>query len=53
MNHYTRLDFAVGSAGLMRHSLAQAAHHTDYGRAFQKALMDHPLMTNVIGVISP
>jgi putative acyl-CoA dehydrogenase len=48
MNHYTRLDFAVGSAGLMRHALAQAAHHTSHRRAFQKALIDQPLMTNVI-----
>ena len=48
MNHYTRLDFAVGSAGLMRHALAQAAHHTTWRRAFQKALIDQPLMTNVI-----
>jgi putative acyl-CoA dehydrogenase len=48
MNHYTRLDFGVGSAGLMRHALAQAAHHTTYRRAFQKALIDQPLMTNVI-----
>lgn len=48
MNHYTRLDFAVGSAGLMRHALAQAAHHTAHRRAFQKALIDQPIMTNVI-----
>lgn len=48
MNHYTRLDFAVGSAGLMRHALAQAAHHTACRRAFQKALIDQPIMTNVI-----
>ena len=48
MNHHTRLDFAVGSAGLMRHALAQAAHHTTWRRAFHKALIDQPLMTNVI-----
>jgi putative acyl-CoA dehydrogenase len=48
MNHYTRLDFAVGSAGLMRHALAQAAHHTSSRRAFQKALIDQPLMTNIV-----
>ena len=39
MNHYTRLDFAVGSAGFMRHALAQAAHHTT-ARTFEKALID-------------
>ncbi len=48
MNHYTRLDFAVGSAGLMRNAVAQAAHHTSYRRAFQKSLIDQPIMTNVI-----
>jgi alkylation response protein AidB-like acyl-CoA dehydrogenase len=45
MKHYTRLDFAVGSAGVMRW---QAAHHTTWRRAFQKALIDQPLMTNLI-----
>ena len=48
MNHYTRLDFGVGSAGLMRHALVQAAHHVTWRRAFQKPLIDQPLMTNVI-----
>jgi putative acyl-CoA dehydrogenase len=48
MNHYTRLDFGVGSAGLMRHALVQAAHHVTWRRAFQKPLSDQPLMTNVI-----
>ena len=32
----------------MRHAVAQAAHHTTWRRAFQKALIDQPLMTNVI-----
>jgi putative acyl-CoA dehydrogenase len=48
MNHYTRLDFAVGSSGLMRQALAQAAHHAAYRRAFQRALIDQPIMTNVL-----
>jgi putative acyl-CoA dehydrogenase len=48
MNHYTRLDFAVGSAGLMRQALAQAAHHVAHRRAFQRTLIDQPIMTNVI-----
>ncbi len=48
MNHYTRLDFAVGSAGLMRQALSQAAHHVAYRRAFQRALIDQPIMTNVV-----
>ena len=48
MNHYTRLDFAVGSAGLMRQALAQAAHHAAHRRAFQRSLIDQPMMANVI-----
>jgi putative acyl-CoA dehydrogenase len=48
MNHYTRLDFAVGSAGLMRQAVSQAAHHAANRRAFQRALIDQPIMTNVI-----
>src|SRR5262249_20594655 len=48
MNHYTRLDFGVGSAGLMRPALVQAAHHVTWRRAFQKPLIDQPLMTKVI-----
>ncbi len=48
VNHYTRLDFGVGSAGLMRQVLALAAHHAAHRRAFQKALIDQPIMTAVI-----
>jgi putative acyl-CoA dehydrogenase len=48
MNHYTRLDFAIGSAGLMRQAIAQAAHHVAHRRAFQRTLIDQPIMTNVI-----
>ena len=48
MAHLTRVDFAVGSSGLMRHAVAQAAHHVANRRAFQKALIDQPIMTNVI-----
>jgi putative acyl-CoA dehydrogenase len=48
MNHYTRLDFSIGSVGIMRHALSRAAHHTAWRRAFQKALIDQPLMMNVI-----
>jgi putative acyl-CoA dehydrogenase len=48
MNHYTRLDFAVGSAGLMRQGVAQAGHHVAHRRAFQRTLIDQPIMTNVI-----
>jgi len=48
MAHLTRLDFAVGSAGLMRHALAQAINHTRHRLAFQRPLIDQPLMTAVL-----
>ena len=48
MGNYTRLDCVIGSAGLMRQALAQAIHHARHRRAFQKRLIDQPLMTNVL-----
>lgn len=48
MTHLTRLDFAIGSAGLMRRALSEAIHHATGRRAFQRALIDQPLMQNVI-----
>jgi putative acyl-CoA dehydrogenase len=48
MAHATRLDFAVGSSGLMRQALSQAIHHTSNRRAFQRSLVDLPLMRNVV-----
>ena len=48
MTHLTRLDFAIGSAGLMRRALSEAIHHTTGRRAFQRSLIDQPLMQNVI-----
>lgn len=48
MTHLTRLDFAIGSAGLMRRALSEAIHHVSERRAFQKALVDQPLMQNVV-----
>ncbi|GHD54781.1 hypothetical protein GCM10017083_32940 [Thalassobaculum fulvum] len=44
MAHLTRLDFAVGSAGLMRQAVTQAIHHTSNRSAFQKRLVDLPIM---------
>lgn len=52
MTHLTRLDFAIGSAGLMRRALSETIHHTSNRRAFQKSLIDQPLMQNVIADIS-
>jgi putative acyl-CoA dehydrogenase len=48
MGNYTRLDCALGSAGLLRQAMAQAAHHAAWRSAFQKKLIDQPLMTNVV-----
>ena len=48
MAHVTRLDFAVGSSGLMRQALSQTIHHTSNRRAFQRNLVDLPIMRNVV-----
>jgi putative acyl-CoA dehydrogenase len=48
MAHVTRLDFAIGSSGLMRQALSQAIHHTANRRAFQRSLVDLPIMRNVV-----
>ena len=48
MGNYTRLDCAIGSSGLMRQALAQAVHHARHRTAFQKKLIDQPLMENVL-----
>lgn len=45
---YTRLDCAVASAGLMRQALAQATHHARQRTAFERRLVDQPLMANVL-----
>jgi putative acyl-CoA dehydrogenase len=44
----TRLDCAVGSAGLMRLALANAIHHCRHRTVFQKKLADQPLMQQVL-----
>ncbi len=48
MAGYTRLDCVIGSSGLMRQAVAQATHHARHRTAFQKKLIDQPLMTNVL-----
>ncbi|WP_374299430.1 isovaleryl-CoA dehydrogenase [Ferrovibrio sp.] len=48
MGTYTRLDCALGSAGLLRGAVSQALHHVFHRRAFQRHLIDQPLMTNVV-----
>lgn len=48
MGNYTRLDCAIGSSSLMRQALAQAIHHAQHRTTFQKHLVDHALMSNVL-----
>src|SRR5580704_6504192 len=48
MVNYTRLDCTIGSAALMRAALVQAIHHSAHRRTFGTALIDHPLMQNVL-----
>ncbi len=48
MATYTRLDCVLGSSGLMRQAVAQAVHHALHRSAFQRRLVDQPLMTSVL-----
>lgn len=44
----TRLDCVVGSAALMRQALVQVLHHVRQRHVFGRALIDQPLMRNVL-----
>ena len=48
MGTLTRLDCALGTAGLMRGAVALALHHCAQRQAFGKRLIDQPLMQNVL-----
>jgi len=48
MVQHTRLDCAIGSAGIMRGAMARALHHATHRRAFGKRLVEQPLMQNVL-----
>ncbi len=48
MAHLTRLEAAVGSAANVRRALIEAIHHARHRRAFQRALIDQPLMEAVL-----
>jgi putative acyl-CoA dehydrogenase len=48
MGALTRLDCALGTAGLMRGALSLAIHHTRQRLAFGKRLAEQPLMKNVL-----
>ncbi len=48
MVNHTRLDATISSAAIMRQALTQAIHHAAHRSAFQKRLIDHALMQNVL-----
>jgi putative acyl-CoA dehydrogenase len=48
MVQHTRLDCVVGSAATMRAALAEALWHAAHRTAFQKRLIDQPVMTEVL-----
>ena len=48
MATYTRLDCVLGTTALMRQAVAEAVHHARHRTAFQKRLVDQPLMRNVL-----
>ena len=48
MVHHTRLDTALAPAGLMRAALVEAHHWVAHRTAFQKRLIDQPLMRSVL-----
>lgn len=48
MMHHTRLDTAIAPAGLMRAALREAHRWLDHRRAFQRRLIDQPLMRVVL-----
>ncbi|GAB3081852.1 acyl-CoA dehydrogenase family protein [Nocardioides zeae] len=48
MVNMTRLDCVIGSASGMRTALVLATNHARHRRAFGKALLDQPLMRNVL-----
>ena len=48
MVQHNRIYCANASAGTMRQALVQALHHTQHRQAFGKALINQPLMQNVL-----
>ncbi|UUV06460.1 acyl-CoA dehydrogenase family protein [Ruegeria sp. YS9] len=48
MVHHTRLDTAMAPAGLMRAALSEAHHWVEHRSAFQRRLIDQPLMRAVL-----
>jgi len=48
MVHHTRLDCIIAPAAFMRQATANALWHAAHRRAFQKTLIDQPLMQSVL-----
>jgi putative acyl-CoA dehydrogenase len=48
MAHLTRLECAIASSGIIRQAAAQAINHAQTRSAFQRRLVDQPIMTNVL-----
>jgi len=48
MVQHTRLDCALGTAGMMRAAVARAIHHARHRIAFGRKLVEQPLMTEVL-----
>jgi putative acyl-CoA dehydrogenase len=48
MVQHTRLDAAVSAAAIMRQAVGLAIHHCDHRSAFQRRLVDQPLMAVVL-----
>ncbi|WP_269531297.1 isovaleryl-CoA dehydrogenase [Chitinimonas sp. BJYL2] len=48
MGNYTRLDCVLGTAGMMRQAVSRAVHHARHRQVFGKALVDQPIMRNVL-----
>jgi len=48
MVQQTRLDATVAPAGMMRQAVRRALHHARHRTAFQKRLIEQPLMRNVL-----
>jgi len=48
MAHLTRIECAIGSAALIRQAVREALHHAAHRGAFQRRLIDQPIMANVL-----
>jgi putative acyl-CoA dehydrogenase len=48
MAHLTRLECAIASAGIIRQAASQAINHAQTRSAFQRRLVDQPIMQNVL-----